>query len=293
MWTPATLANRMAGGVRTGHIHHSPRESALPQRILITGAAGGIGTLMRTRLARPDRVLRLLDIAPVPEPAGGEAVEVVTGSVTDLDAMRAACAEVDAVIHLGGIPQEAPWADMLEVNVNGTYVVLEAARRAGVPRVILASSNHAVGFHPLTDTPVPDYRFPRPDTYYGVSKAAMEALGSLYHDRYGLDVIAIRIGSLFERPQDERMLGIWLSPDDGARLFEAAIAVPAPGFRVVYGVSANTRGVLSLDEARSLGYEPADDSEVFAGDVPPADELGKTYVGGWFCSPELDAEVRG
>ncbi len=266
-------------------------ESVLPQRILITGAAGRIGTPMRPRLARPDRVLRLLDIAPVPPPMNGEPVEVITGSVTDLAAMRAACFDVDAVIHLGGIPTEAPWANMLEVNINGTYVVLEAARQAGVPRVILASSNHAVGFHPLTDTPVPDYLRPRPDTYYGVSKAAMEALGSLYHDRYGLDVIAIRIGACFERPHDERMLGIWLSPDDGARLFEAAISAPSPGFRVVYGVSANTRGVLSLDEARSLGYEPQDDSEVFAGEVPPTDDLGRTYVGGWFCSPELNAEV--
>ncbi len=263
----------------------------MPQRILITGAAGRIGTLIRPRLARADRVLRLLDIALVPPPGNGEPIEVITGSVTDLAAMRAACFDVDAVIHLGGIPEEAPWADMLEVNINGTYVVLEAARQAGVPRVLLASSNHAVGFHPLTDTPVPDYRFPRPDTYYGVSKAAMEALGSLYHDRYGLDVIAIRIGGCFERPVDERMLGIWLSPDDCARLFDAAISAPSPGFRVVYGVSANTRGVLSLDEARSLGYEPRDDSEVFADDVPPTDDFGRTYVGGWFCSPQLNAEV--
>jgi hypothetical protein len=104
-------------------------------------------------------------------------------------------------------------------------------------------------------------------------------------------VIAIRIGSCFARPQDERMLGIWLSPDDGARLFDAAISAPSPGFRIVYGASANTRGILSLDEARSLGYEPRDDSEVFAGEVPPTDELGRTYVGGWFCSPKLNAEV--
>ena len=263
----------------------------MSQRILLTGAAGGVGTLMRPRLARPDRVLRLLDIAPLPPAEDGEHVELVTASVTDLDAMTSACSNVDILIHLGGLSLEGPWQDILEINIHGTYVALEAARRAGVGRVILASSNHAVGFQRLTGTPVADYAFPRPDTYYGVSKVTMEALGSLYHDRYGLDVVAIRIGSCFERPRDERMLGIWLSPDDGARLLEAAISVPEPGFRIVYGVSANTRGVFSLTEARSLGYEPKDDSEAFADGIPPTDELGRTYIGGWFCSPELDAEI--
>jgi uronate dehydrogenase len=245
--------------------------------------------LLRSRMAKPDRVLRLLDIAPIEAPGDGE--EVVTASVTDLPAIRDACSEVDAVIHLGGLSVEGPWADILEININGTYTVLEAARQAGVKRVILASSNHAVGFYKLADAPVPDYEFPRPDTYYGVSKVAMEALGSMYHDRYGLDVIAIRIGACFERPIDERMLGIWLSPDDCARLLEASISVPEPGFRVVFGVSANTRGVLSLTEAKSLGYEPGDDSEDYAGEVAPTDDLGRTYVGGWFCGPANDAEV--
>jgi nucleoside-diphosphate-sugar epimerase len=263
----------------------------MPERILITGAAGGVGTLLRPRLARSDRVLRLLDIAPLPPPDGGERVELVTASVADLAALTDACSDVDAVIHLGGLSVEGPWQDILEINIHGTYAVLEAARRAGVPRVILASSNHAVGFHALDGTPVPDYRYPRPDTYYGVSKVAMEALGSLYHDRYGLDVIAIRIGACFERPHDERMLTIWLSPDDAARLLDAAIAVPAPGFRIVWGASANTRGIVSLDEAKALGYQPRDDSEVFAGDVEPSSAFDLKFVGGGFCSPELDAEV--
>jgi uronate dehydrogenase len=264
----------------------------VPQRILVTGAAGGIGTLMRSRLAKPDRVLRLLDIAPVPPPVDGERVEVVTGSITDLPAMRTACTDVDVILHLGGLAVEGPWSTILDVNIHGTYVVLEAARAAGVGRVILASSNHAIGFHPLDGVQVPDHRFPKPDTYYGVSKAAMEALGSMYHDRYGLDVIAIRIGACFERPIDTRMLGIWLSPDDGARLFEAAISVADPGFRLVWGVSGNTRGIFSLAEAKALGYEPRDDSEVFAGSVEESSDFARKFVGGEFCSPNLDAEVQ-
>ncbi|GAA0244262.1 NAD(P)-dependent oxidoreductase [Saccharothrix mutabilis subsp. mutabilis] len=266
----------------------------MTQRILITGSAGGVGTLMRTRLAAPGRVLRLLDIGEQPPAADGEAVEVVRASVTDQAAMDAACEGVDAVIHLGGHSLEQPWAQILEVNVNGTHVVLEAARRNGVRRVVLASSNHAVGFYERASGEAGDYLFPQPDTYYGVSKVALEALGSLYASRYGMDVIAIRIGSCFERPKDARMLSTWLSPDDGARLFEACLSAPSPGFRVVWGVSDNTRRWFSLDEARALGYEPKDDSEVFAADVPEGDpdSVAHRYLGGIWCGPEFDTAVR-
>ena len=258
----------------------------MTQRILLTGAAGTVGTFLRPRLAADGRVLRLLDQVEV-EP--GEGVETVLGSVTDLAAMRAACSDVDAVIHLGGISREASWADILETNIHGTYTVLEAARHAKVERVIFASSNHAVGFHRNYGGPAPDYLFPQPDTYYGVSKVAGEALGSLYHDRYGLAVICVRIGTCVERPTTERMLGTWLSPDDCGRLMEAALSVPRPGFRVVWGSSANTRGRYSLGEARAMGYDPQDDSERYADEVTPADELDRTFLGGEFCSPELDA----
>ncbi|MFT7837197.1 NAD(P)-dependent oxidoreductase [Saccharothrix sp. BKS2] len=267
-------------------------------RILITGAAGTVGTLMRTRLAAPDRVLRLLDIAPLPAAEDGERVEVVTASVTDQAAMDAACEGVDAVIHLGGHSLERPWADILDVNINGTHVVLEAARRAGVGRVLLASSNHAVGYHRRGDGEAPDYLFPQPDTYYGVSKVAMEGLGSLYASRYGLDVVAVRIGSCFEKPRDFRMLSTWLSPDDAARLFEACLAAPSPGFRVVWGVSANTRRWFSLTEAEALGYKPEDDSEVYAEEIlaaggePPADSAARVYLGGAWCTPDFDTAVK-
>ncbi|QLJ03270.1 NAD(P)-dependent oxidoreductase [Streptomyces sp. NEAU-sy36] len=262
------------------------------QRIVITGAAGGVGTLLRPRLARKGRTLRLLDVAPVPAAAEGEDVECVRVSVTDLPGMRAALAGADAVIHLGGLSVEGPWDRILDININGTRTVLEAARRAGVPRVIIASSSHAVGFHPRGEGEAPDYLFPRPDTYYGVSKVAAEALGSLYHDRYGLDVVCVRIGGCFETPIATRQLATWLSPDDCARLMEALIATPSPGFRVVWGVSDNTRRWFSLDEARALGYEPRDDAERFAAELQGRhDPLDEIYLGGAFCSPELDADA--
>jgi uronate dehydrogenase len=263
--------------------------------ILITGAAGIVGTILRPRLARPGRTLRLLDIADM---TAGPAEEVISASVTDMDAMTAACRGSSAVIHLAGISGEASWADILQANIQGTYVVFEAARRAGVPRVIFASSNHAVGFSPRESFPVPDYAFPAPDTYYGVAKVTGEGLAALYHYRYGLDAICIRILSCFEKPRSARSLSTWLSPDDAGRLFEACLTTPSPGFRVVFGVSANTRGGwVSLAEAEALGYRPEDDAEslrdeVIArfGEPDPADPVFR-YLGGEFTLPGLDAEI--
>jgi hypothetical protein len=262
--------------------------------IMLTGAAGRIGMMLRDRLARPGRVLRLVDIAPL-DPRPGE--EAMPGSVTDLTVMTAACTGVSAVIHLAGIPTEAPWAEIAQHNINGTYAVFEAARRCGVPRVVFASSNHAVGFTPRAAFPAADYAFPAPDTYYGVSKAAGEALAALYARRYGMDAICLRILTCGPRPTTVRSLSTWLSPDDAGRLFEACLTAPSPGFRVAYGVSANTRGGwVRLDEARALGYEPRDDAEPFAAEVlaaegePPPDDPLLAHLGGEFCLPDLDAD---
>jgi uronate dehydrogenase len=258
--------------------------------IVITGAAGLVGSMLRPRLARPGRTLRLVDVAPLTAGPGEEAVQA---SVTDPDAMTRVCQGADAVIHLAGIPGEASWDEIMSLNLGGSYITFEAARRAGTPRVIFASSNHAVGFTPATDFPVPDYAFPRPDTFYGVSKASVEALAAMYHGRYGMDAICVRILSCFPEPRNVRMLSTWLSPDDAGRLFEACLTVPTPGYRVIFGVSANTRGGwVALDEARALGYEPKDDAETYAariiadqGEPDPDDPLLR-YLGGEFAFPD-------
>ncbi|MBE1492962.1 nucleoside-diphosphate-sugar epimerase [Amycolatopsis lexingtonensis] len=259
------------------------------QRVLITGSAGVVGTLMRPRLKREGRVLRLLDVAP--QTASDASEEIVTASVTDAAAMASACEGVDALIHLGGHSRENSWEATLDVNINGTHTVLEAARSAGISRVILASSNHAVGFR-RNDEDLPADSSPRPDTYYGVSKAAIEALGSLYHSRFGMDVIVIRIGSCFETPLPlgPRGLTTWLSPDDGARLFEACLAAPSPGYRLIWGVSDNTRRIYSLAEAEALGYKSLDDAEVYADQLasrPAPTGAAAEYVGGPFCTAPL------
>lgn len=258
--------------------------------VLITGAAGKLGTQLRSRLQRPGRLLRLLDVVP-PAPADPqEPVEIMLGSVTDPEVMTEACCDVDAVIHLAGIARESSWNDAVDVTINGTYTLLEAARETGVSRIILASSNHAVGFRELASAPLPADSSPRPDTYYGVSKAAIEALGSLYHSRFGMDVIAIRLGSCAPDPLrlGPRGLMTWLSPDDAARLFEACLTYPSPGYRLIWGVSNNTRRKVSLAEAEELGYKSLDDAEQFADHTGSTQGADDRYLGGArFCEGPL------
>jgi uronate dehydrogenase len=261
----------------------------LSERVLITGASGVVGGFVRTRLRKAGRVLRLLDITPPAAAEPDEAVEIVTCSITDPAALGPAFEGVDALVHLGGQSREDTWANIVSANIDGTHNVLEAARTAGVRRVILASSNHAVGFR-VTGEDGPDGlradSSPRPDTYYGVSKAAIEALGALYHHRFGMDVICLRIGTCFPTPWDVRGLSSWLSPDDAGRLFEACLTAPSPGYRIVWGVSDNTRRFVSLRAAEELGYRSRDDAEVFAADIPD-EPIGTPFIGGGFTTAEL------
>ncbi|MGI5269930.1 NAD-dependent epimerase/dehydratase family protein [Nonomuraea sp. CA-218870] len=259
-------------------------------RILMTGAAGKVGTLLRPRLAREGRTLRLSDLTPL-DPGPGE--ELAVADLTDEQAMAAAMKDVDAVVHLGGQSREHPWADVVRANMDGTYVLMEAARAAEVGHVVLMSSHHAAGFHtrPPSGGELADYAFPRPDTYYGVSKLVMEGLGSLYHDRFGMHVTAIRLGTCNERSADTRGLATWISPDDLARLVEAALT--ATGFHVVWGVSDNARRWWSLEEARAIGYESRDSSESYAAGIiaeqgePDLSDPVHDRVGGVFTLKEL------
>jgi len=266
----------------------------MTERILITGAAGRIGTALRPLLARPDRVLRLLDLAPLEK--GDDGSEIVTASFADPAAMDEACAGVDAVVHLGGLPGETSWEQIAAVNINGTQQVLEAVVRREVPRIVLASSIHAAGFWNRDDVGLngflPADTPPRPDTFYGVSKAAIEALGSLYHSRFGIDVSCLRIGAFRPEPLAPADLAVWLSPADCARLLEACLAAAPAAFRVLWGISANSRRWFSLSEGTAIGYRPADDAERFAAGIPGAAEFDPAdpvlyRVGGGFCAMPL------
>lgn len=248
------------------------------ERILITGAAGRIGTMLRSRLPRGGRELRLLDLVETGEPGS------IQADATDLDAVTEVCHGVSAVVHLAGIAREGDWSAVRDLNIESTYVVFESARLAGVPRVVFASSNHAVGFHPNA-ADLPDDLPMRPDSFYGVGKVVGEALGLLYHERHGMDVVCLRIGTCFDEPFDRRGLATWLSPGDCARLVDAALTCPSPGFRTVWGVSANTRRQWSLRGGAAIGFHPQDDAEQFADRIPDDEdtvvaEAGRRLVGG-------------
>jgi uronate dehydrogenase len=239
------------------------------ERVLITGAAGNIGLALRAGLKGRYPTLRLVDVAPQEAADAGE--EVVTLDLNDRLATEAAMEDVDAVIHLAAIPHETGFDDIVAGNVTTTYSVFESARRAGVRRVVFGSSHHAIGFYPRGEIVGPDDPV-RPDSFYAVSKVFGEALGRLYAEKYGLEVVCLRFGSFSERPTGRRQLSIWLSPRDCLQLVRCCLDAPALGFMVVYGVSANSRSWWQDEAAARLGYRPQDNAEEFASQIeePPA-----------------------
>ncbi|MGW1283619.1 NAD-dependent epimerase/dehydratase family protein [Streptomyces sp. NPDC002586] len=259
-----------------------------PRTVLLTGAAGGLGTLMRSLLPGYGYTLRLFDVRPVEGEPGA-----ITADLGDPAALREAMRGVDAVLHLAGISLEAPFEKILKSNIEGTYNLYEAARLEGVPRIVFASSNHAVGYTPaprVGEPPIPIDTPRRPDTFYGLSKSFGEDLAQLYWDRHGLETVSVRIGSCFPEPTSVRMLSVWMSPADGARLFHAALTAERVGHTVVYGSSANTRLWWDLTTARALGYAPQDDSEPYAdkliaeqGELDP-ENPAHSHLGGHFVN---------
>jgi uronate dehydrogenase len=256
-------------------------------RVLVTGSAGSIGRVVCPGLV--DRGHEVVGLDLVPEPEGFDGTWH-TGDCADVDAVFAAfdAQPLDAVVHLAGNPNEASLPDSLTGHAVTTGALLDAMVAHRVGRMVYASSNHAVGRTPRRDLLTVDTR-PRPDTFYGVGKVAAEALLSLYADRYGVDAVSCRIGSFQERPQSIRQLSTWLSHDDCVRMVEAALTAPAPGYAVLYGISANTRAWWDLQPGRALGYEPLDDAEEFAESVPagPADDVEGAFVGGPFVTEEF------
>lgn len=261
-------------------------EQSSGSTILLTGAAGSIGRALVERLPGAGWTVRGFDRVAVP----GGGVAGVVGDITSAADLDAALAGVDAIVHLAGQPTEAPWPVIRDANVEGAVQVFEAARRAGVRRIVYASSNHAVGFEPSAGE-LPADLPPRPDTLYGVSKVFGEALGRYYADRYGLQVACLRIGTFADQPPDLRSLSTWLSPADCARLVDACLRSEALDYAIVWGISANSRRTWSLDAGHRIGYFPIDDAERYAAVLPDARPYpSDAYVGGGFTSPGFGIE---
>ena len=254
--------------------------------ILITGAAGDVGTHLRRELAGK-YVLRVSDLRSLKKINKEE--QFARADISRMaDALRITKG-VDAIVHLGGYSVEGPWEGILNANIIGCYNVFEAARRNGVKRILFPTSNHAVGFYPRSQTI--DHRvYIKPDSRYGVSKVFGEALGSLYADKYGMEVVCMRIGNVNPKPMDKRRLSIWLSPRDLAQLVSIAIDRSGIRFEIVYGVSGNRRSWYDNANAERLGYAPQDDSEGWAEEIlkneKPGDPRADKYQGGTFVLAE-------
>jgi uronate dehydrogenase len=264
--------------------------------VLITGSSGSIGSSLAERLPSLGWQVRGFDRQP-----GSSMIEEVHGDITDPAALDQAMAGVRAVVHLAGQSTEAPWPVIREANLEGSYQVFEAARRAGVRRLVYASSNHAVGFTPrpaegspaaeaatelAADTPA------RPDTLYGVSKVFGEALGRYYVDRYGMQVACLRIGTFSDTPPDARSMATWLSPQDCARLVDACLRSEGLSYALVWGVSANRDRWWSLGAGHALGYRPLDDASQHRAGEPAAggsatQHASDQLVGGGFTDPSF------
>jgi uronate dehydrogenase len=229
-------------------------------RLLLTGAAGGLGRELRRRLRPCCKTLRVSDIAELGSAGPGE--EVCPARLEDRAAVLALLKGVDAVVHLGGISTEQPFEPILAANVVGVYNLYEAARRHGVRRIVFASSNHVTGFYRQDEVVDPSDPV-RPDGLYGLSKAWGENLSRFYFDRYGIETACLRIGSSFPEPKDRRMLATWLSYDDLERLVRACLGAPVVGHTIVYGMSDNTTTWWDNTSARHLGFRPQDSSERF------------------------------
>lgn len=265
------------------------------QRVLITGAAGGIGTRLRQLLkgAYPD--IRLSDLKRPNDLRPDE--NFIQADLADMAAVEKIVAGVQGIVHLGGHSVEGPWETILNANIVGTYNLFEAARRAKVERVVFASSNHAVGFYPRqrrigTDDLV------RPDSRYGASKAFGEALAALYAFKHGLRVTCLRIGNVSDVPADKRRMSIWVKPEDLVQLIRIGLEHPDIRHEVFFGASDNARAWWDNSAAFRYGYKPQGRSEEHVAEAMAAnaklttDPVSEWYQGGPYCSDEFDGGIE-
>lgn len=257
------------------------------QRVLLTGAAGGVGTQLRKSGTRLAKMVRLSDRRACDDLESHE--EDFPLDLADFNAVSNAVKGCDAIVHMGGQAIEGPWKTVLDSNIAGGYNIYEAARQHGVRRIVYASSVHAIGYYERTqmiDGDVPT----RPDSLYGVSKTFVENLGRYYFDKFGIESVCIRIGSCFPEPTDRRHLITWLSYRDCRQLVEKALSAPRVGFMIAYGMSNNAQAFWDNRGAAVLGYKPQDSADDYAEKVfakttqgDPNDPAVR-YQGGVFCA---------
>jgi uronate dehydrogenase len=265
------------------------------QNVLMTGAAGDVGTRLRKLLNGVYPHIRISDIRRPSNLQPDE--DFVAADLGEYAQVEKIVAGMDGIVHLGGFSVEGPWETIHKSNIVGCYNVFEAAYRAGVKRVVFASSNHAIGFYPRDRRIGVDVTV-RPDSRYGVSKAFGEAMGALYAYKHGLCVTCLRIGHVGDAPIDKRRLSVWIKPEDLVSLVRIGLEHPDIQFEIFYGTSDNAAGWWDNSNAARFGYKPQGRAEDFrmqamaAQAKLPPDPVGDRYQGGSYCSNEYDADRR-
>jgi len=260
------------------------------KRLLITGAAGGLGRAMRSRMAKLADKIRLSDISDLGEAAAHE--ELAPCDLGDADAVMRLMDGCDGVLHLGGISVEDTFSKILNANIAGLYNLYEAARAHGQPRILFASSNHTIGYYRQDEHL--DVKSPmRPDSLYGVSKCFGEALARLYFEKFGQETALVRIGSCFEKPKNHRMLSSWMSHADFEALIGRVFGAPMLGCPIIWGVSDNDSVWWDNSAAAYLGWRPKDNAEIYRAEidaampVPSASDAASVYQGGHFVKEPI------
>ncbi len=261
-------------------------------RILLTGAAGNLGKILRESLPAHCESLRISDKNEMSDVAPHE--EAIVCDLADADAALALTKGVDMIVHMGGKSIEGTWNAILDANIIGFYNIFEGCRKNGVKRLIWGSSNHAIGFYPRTQV-IDASVYPRPDTNYGVSKVFGEAVAQYYWDKYHFESVSIRIGSCFPEPLDRRMLATWISFRDYQHLIERCLISPRVEHTIVYGISDNSEKLWDNRLASHLGYRPQDNAEDYRAKVEAASEqkgiddpMFKYDGGGFAGQPHFD-----
>ena len=243
----------------------NPKASPLVfSKLLLTGAAGQLGRELRPRLKAYCNVLRVSDQNDLGVAAVGE--EIQLADLANAFDMQTLLKDVNAVVHLGGVSTEQPWAPILASNIVGMVNLYEAARLQGTKRIVFASSNHVTGFY-RQDEVIDNKMPPKPDGFYGLSKAFGEDVAELYWARWGIETVSIRIGSALPAPKDRRMLSTWISLDDLERLVVSALTAPIVGHTIIFGMSDNQSSWWDNTHAKHIGYRALDSSDVFRHEV--------------------------
>ena len=260
------------------------------KKLVLTGAAGRLGSYLREPLAAMCDELLSTDIADdIGKLYDGERYE--KADLAEMDQIKPLLEGADMVVHFGAIVDEKPFEELLGPNFIGSYNIWEAGYQHGVRRIVYASSIHAVGMHKKADFIGIDAPH-RPDTFYGLAKCFTEDLGSMYWDKRQMESVHLRILSAAQ-VNNSRALGSWLSYDDLIQLVTRAVDTPSVGFSIIYGVSNNDRCPVDNAKASFLGYRPKDNAEQFANDVLAEDgpvdvtDPGQMCHGGPFAKVDL------